>query len=101
MTATPGQAAHAAWSGGMLIRVHPWDALESRVRGVWEAAAQAAIAAQEPKPVPELAESMRESVAYLTAEMHAEADASSDDAKAAALHEYAARIRQALGPEPA
>jgi hypothetical protein len=38
-------------------------------------------------------------VSALSAEMHAEADASGDDRVAAVLHEYASRIRLALGPE--
>jgi hypothetical protein len=102
---TPGQAAYEAAVRVMLDgdtaagRVpddgpdFAWDAIGSLERASWKAAATAG------------ARDLRDAMAGLATEMHAKADriaasgAAVTTGRARVLHEYAARIRQALGPE--
>ena len=56
--ATPGQAAYEAFATvalGAMIKPEPFSGRPASERGAWNAAAQAAIAAQQPQPAPGMA----------------------------------------------
>jgi len=104
--ATPGQAAYEAYCRHVdRISPPPWEHLHSGYQEGWERVAQAgheALAAQEPHAADELAALADEmyAQAQLIAPASTEPDGMPDMAdqiRAEVLHEYAGKIRAAIG----